>query len=81
MSGDDVTREQMRRELRRQPRWLFWVVLVSTGLTLASTLMGDPDHGFGGPVLRLVVMCGSGLLLVLCIVLILLRGGTRAEDH
>lgn len=69
----------MVRELRRQPRWLFWVLPVAPGSTFASTLMSSPDQGLGAPVLHFVVLYVSGLVLVLWIALILLRCLAGAE--
>ncbi|SCG72757.1 hypothetical protein [Micromonospora humi] len=62
---------------RRQPRWFLWVVLVSSGCTLASLVMRGPHHGFGGPVLYFAVLSGSGAMLVSSVVLILLRARDR----
>lgn len=76
-----MIRDRVRQELQRQPRWLSWVLLVSTACTFASLLMRGRNHGFGGPVLYFVVLVGSGALLVLSIALLLLRGRTSSGDR
>nr|WP_296072394.1 hypothetical protein [uncultured Actinoplanes sp.] len=65
--------ERVRRDRWRQPRWFPWVMLVSAACTCASLLSSGPSHRFGGPVLYVVVLCGSGALLVVSIVLLVLR--------
>ncbi|WP_127542201.1 hypothetical protein [Actinoplanes sp. OR16] len=59
--------------MRKQPRWWPWVLLASAGCTFVSLLGGDPSRRFGGPVLYYVVLAGSGAIVVLSIVLLLLR--------
>lgn len=44
-------------------------------------LMTGSNQGFGGPVLYFVVLGGSGALLVLSIVLLLLRGRSGTSDR
>jgi hypothetical protein len=68
---------RMWQELRRQPRWFLWAMLVSAGCTFASMLMRGPNHGFGGPVLYFVVLGGAGALLATSVVLMLLRRRDR----
>ena len=73
-----MIRERVWEELQRQPRWFLWAMLVSMAYTFASTLGGDPRHRFGGPVWYFVVLIGSGVWLVLLIVVLKLRGRTGA---
>jgi hypothetical protein len=77
----DVIRGWVRQELQRQPRWWPWAMLVSAACTFASLLGSDSSHRFGGPVLYFVVLGGSGALVVLSIVLLVLRGRTGAGDR
>jgi hypothetical protein len=78
----DVIRGWVRQELQRQPRWWPWVMLMSAACTFASLLLGsDPSHRLGGPVLYFVVLGGSGALIVLSIVLLMLRSRTGAGDR
>ncbi|BBH63364.1 hypothetical protein ACTI_00490 [Actinoplanes sp. OR16] len=49
------------------------MLLASAGCTFVSLLGGDPSRRFGGPVLYYVVLAGSGAIVVLSIVLLLLR--------
>jgi hypothetical protein len=79
--GVGVNRERVRQELRRQPRWVLWVLLASTVCTVASLLLGGRDNSLGGPVLYFVVLCGSGALLLLCVVALLVRGRAGAGDR
>ena len=75
----DVIREWVRQELQRQPRWQPWAMLVCAAGILASLLLGNgPSHRFGGPILYFVALAGSGALLVLSIVLLVLRDRTGA---
>lgn len=69
-------RARVLQELERQPRGLLWLMLVSAACTFAALLSSGPNHRFGGPVLYIVVLCGSGALLMLSIVLLVLRGRT-----
>lgn len=75
----------MWQELRRQPRWFLWVMLVGTGCTFASMLMRGPNHAFGGLVLYFAVLSGSGAMLVSSVVLMLLHMARsrqpRAEER
>ena len=73
--------ERVWRELRGQSRWSYWGMLASAGCTFAALLMGSPNHGFGGPVLYFAVLCGSGALLVLSIISLVLRNGSDAGDR
>lgn len=66
-------RERVWRDLRRQSGWFPWVMLASAGCTFASLLLSGPGNRLGGPVLYFVVLCGSGALLVLAIVLLVVR--------
>ena len=66
----------MRQELRRQPRWVLWVLLASSACTVTSLLLGDRNDGFGGPVLYFAVLGGSGALFLSCVVLLLWLGRT-----
>ncbi len=81
LSGGVVIREWVRQELQRQPGWWPWVMLVSAACIFASLLGSDPSHRFGGPVLYFVVLCGSGALIVLSIVLLVLRDRTGTGDR
>jgi hypothetical protein len=56
-------------------------MLVSAACIFASLLGSDPSHRFGGPVLYFVVLCGSGALIVLSIVLLVLRDWTGTGDR
>jgi hypothetical protein len=77
----DVILKRMRQELQREPRWWPWVMLASAACTFVSLLGGDPSRRFGGPVLYFVVLGGSGALVVLSIVLLVLRARTGAGDR
>ncbi|WP_089021110.1 hypothetical protein [Micromonospora coriariae] len=68
-----VIRERVLHELQRQTRWWPLGMLVSTACTFAALLVSGPNSRFGGPLLYVVVLCGSGALLVLSIVLLVLR--------
>ena len=72
--------QRVWREMRRQPRWLLWAMLLSASCTCASLLMRGPHRGFGGPVLYFVGLGVSGALLVSSVVLLLLRAGTGDGD-
>ena len=68
-----MSRRRVWRELRQQPRWFPWVMLVSTACTVTSLLVSGSNSAFGGPVPYFAVLCGSGALLVLSIVLLVRR--------
>lgn len=63
----------IRVRVQQQSRVVLWVMLVSMACTFASQLFGDPDYMFGGPFLRIAVLCGSGVLLVVVTVLLVLQ--------
>jgi len=67
----------MWNELRRQPRRVLVLMLASTGFTFTSLLMRGPNPAFGGPAVYLVVLGGSGAILILSVVLILLQRRDR----
>lgn len=71
----------MWQDLRRQPQWSLRVMLGSSGCTFASVLMSGPNRALGGPALYFVVLLGSGAMLVLSIMLMLLRGRDRHGDR
>ena len=56
-------------------------MLVSMAGTFTSLLSRGPSHRFGGSVLYFVGLCGSGALVVLSIVLLVLRGRTGTGDQ
>lgn len=72
-----VIPKRMWQDLRRQPRWFLWAMLISTGGTFASMLMSGPNYGFGGPLVYFAVLFGSGAMLVSSVVLMLLRRRDR----
>ena len=71
-----MVRERLRRELRRQPRWWPWVMLVSASCTFTALLGGYSNDHFGGPVLHFLALGSSGALVVSSIVLLLVRDRT-----
>ncbi|MFF5173092.1 hypothetical protein ACFY3U_10695 [Micromonospora sp. NPDC000089] len=69
--------KRMWQDLRRQPRWFLWVMLVSAGGTFTSMLLSGPNRGLGGWVPYVVVLCGAGAVLASSVVLLLLQGRDR----
>ena len=66
-------RDRVLRELQRQPRSFPWLMLISASCTFVALLRGGRNPGFLGPVVHYVVLCGSGALVVLSIVLLVMR--------
>ncbi|WP_250000584.1 hypothetical protein [Actinoplanes sp. M2I2] len=68
------------RDLRRQPRWWLWTALTSGGCTLIALMGNDGNHWFGGPVLHYFALVGTGVIVVLLVILLVLQARTKA-DH
>lgn len=69
-----VGRGRLRAELRRQPGWVLWLVLVAAGFALVGVLLGGSGDRFGGALLHYVVLFGAGALLLVAGALLLVRG-------